>query len=228
MIPVIGIPHYGEWRHTEKLLASIPRDRVELIHIVDNTPSYGRIEVSDPQVVISRPWRNIGVAAAWNAVIKWNPEQRWWFLVNNDIVLSEENLDAIERAMRLYDAATFGGMHAFGIRQTAIQKVGWFDENFAPCYFEDNDWDYRARLLNVHVEKGLGPVAHHYGSAVIRDSEKYRSLNGRTFPMNQRYYEQKWGGSVDHEVYTTPFNRGGSPREWTLDINRLANQSWKE
>lgn len=228
MIPVVGIPYISQFDLLARCIISIPYDRAERIHVIDNSSMYGAISYrSDPRVVVTRPDHNIGVAASWNSIIKWNPQARWWFIINSDVAFIPEDLDRLETAMRLHDVVTFSGMHAFGVRASAIQKVGWFDENLHPCYFEDNDWSYRAHLLGVHIEQ-ITPQAEHFGSATIRGDERYRLENNRTFPMNSAYYAQKWGGPVGHEVYTTPFDKGGSPRDWTLDLSRLANMTWKE
>lgn len=227
MIPVVGIPYLSNPDLLEQCLASLPRDRVGRVHIIDN--SFGGLTIPDVegQVVVTRPHHNVGVAQGWNDVIKWNPFARWWFIINADVAFVPDDLDRLEAAMRIHEVVTLGGMLAFGVRASAITKVGWFDENLVPCYFEDNDWDYRCKLLGVHVEK-LGPPAYHFGSATIRRDERYRALNNVTFPQNERYYVEKWGGKVDHEVYTTPFDKGGSPRDWTLEMTRLSTMAWKE
>jgi len=42
------------------------------------------------------------------------------------------------------------------------------------------------------------------------------------------YFHEKWGGSPYHETFTTPFDAGGDPSVWKLDIDRLRDQTWKE
>ena len=228
MIPVVGIPYISNFDLLDRCIGAIPYGRAERVHIIDNSPHISRLEYPNrPDVVISRPQHNVGVAASWNGIIKWNPGADWWFILNADIVMAPQDLDAMERAIKSSDVVTFRGMHAFGVRRTAIERVGWFDENFIPAYFEDNDFSYRCRLMGVEIQQ-LDGGFDHIGSATIRRSEHYMRENHRTFPLNQGYYLAKWGGSVGHEVYTTPFDRGGSPRDWTLDMTRLVNQSWKE
>ena len=127
--------------------------------------------------------------------------------------------------MKLNEITYIGSMSSFGIRASCVQKVGWFDENYVPAYCEDIDYDYRCRLLGVHIEN-VGPVAVHHGSVTLKNSKHYQAENARSYPSNKRYYEAKWGGFVGDETYTTPFNRGGSPRDWTLDMGRLQGLSW--
>lgn len=226
MIPVVGIPHLADYDQLARCIGSVTR-HAERVHIIDNSPPMERFEYPHPDVFVTRTHRNIGVGAAWNLLIKLNPWARWWAIINDDVEFGPTTAEALEQAMKVHEVVSFRGFHAFAVRASAIQKVGWFDENFVPAYHEDNDWHYRARLLGVHLEQIDGDLVH-AGSAVIGNSEHYRRENNRTFPMTQMYYREKWGGFVGHETYTTPFDRGGSPRDWTLDMTRLANQSWKE
>jgi len=228
VIPVVGIPHLSNDDLLVKCIESFPEGSYGKIHVIDNGPGLDAgILAAFPNVYVTRTHHNMGVGAAWNLIMKLNPFERWWCIINNDVAFIAEDLARLERAMRVHDVVTFQGMHAFGMRASAIASVGWFDENFVPCYFEDNDWDRRASLLGTMVHQ-IEPQAYHFGSAAIKREDRYRRENNRTFPGNQAYYVAKWGGSVGAETYTTPFNRGGSPRDWTLDMNRLANQSWKE
>jgi GT2 family glycosyltransferase len=227
VIPVIGIPYLTRPDLLAKMLETIPRDSVERIHIIDNSPPDMALRAADDrQLVVSRMHHNMGVAASWNLIIKANPKAPWWAIFNSDLFLEPEDLTNLEETMRTNDIAFMGGLHAFGVSQRAIAEVGWFDENFVPAYFEDNDWHYRARLAGFEVA-WLGSPGH-FGSHVIRSSVLYASENRRTFADNERYYVAKWGGGTAAEVFTTPFDKGGSPRDCTTDITRLAELTWKE
>lgn len=227
MIPVVGIPHLGDYELIDGAVVPLLR-RAERIHIIDNSTTIGRIEMHYPNTVVSNMHHNLGVGASWNLIIKLNPWARYWVIINNDVRFGAGDLDLLEEAIRFYDVVTFGGMHAFAIRSSAIKRAGWFDENFVPGYFEDNDYHRRCELLGVSYHQLTENNLTHLGSQLIKRSEHYRSENSRTFPRNRGYYVEKWGGPVGEETYTTPFNRGGSPRDWTLDITRLTTQAWKE
>ena len=150
MIPVVGVPYLMDFELLDRCISAVQVGRAERIHIIDNSPHLGRISYPmRPDVVISRPERNVGVAGAWNNIIKWNPDAGWWFIINADVILTPGDLDLIELEMRDHELVTFQGMHAFGIKPSAIERVGWFDENFVPAYFEDNDYSYRCRLMGV-------------------------------------------------------------------------------
>lgn len=228
MIPVIGIPYITRPDLLADVLSAIRKDQVGRIHIIDNSaPDLSlRVNNDDPQLCITRMHRNIGVSAAWNIIMKANPMADWWCILNSDVILTDSDLPALEAAMENSECVLAGGMYAFGIKPSAIQKVGWFDESYVPAYCEDIDWVYRAKLLGVNVEQIPGFL--HFGSHAIKSNPHFVEENRRSYPQNRRYYERKWGGFVGEEAYTTPFDAGGSPRDWTLDMDRLRDLTWKE
>lgn len=92
---------------------------------------------------------------------------------------------------------------------------------------EDNDWVYRSQLAGIHIEP-LPAGYTHFASATIKSDLGLWAQNGRTYPRNVAYYIQKWGGEMGREVFSTPFNAGGSPAAWTLDLRRLAELTWEQ
>jgi GT2 family glycosyltransferase len=225
VIPVLGIPCLNRFDLLERCLASIPGDLCSRIVVVDNGDSDFTSE--DARVHVIRPGHNLGVAASWNLVIKANPKKRWWAMANADVEFSRADLERLIEGMRTHDLTMMGGFLTFGVRASCIAKVGWFDENFVPAYYEDNDFVRRCELVGASITN-LPQPTEHFGSATIRSSAFYRTQNDRSFPANQRYYLAKWGGLPEQEVYTTPFDAGGSPRDWTLDMTRLADLSWEQ
>jgi GT2 family glycosyltransferase len=117
---------------------------------------------------------------------------------------------------------------AFGINRAAIGRVGLFDENFHPIYCEDADYEYRLRLAEVpDIDLPSGATHAEGGSVTYRSDPTYARRNAATYPANLAYYQAKWGGPLrGGERFTTPFDAGGSVREWTLDLARLAAQAW--
>ena len=228
MIPVLAIPGLNRPDLLANCLGSIDTEIQRLI-VIDNS-SDGRIgdvaaefnaEVIDAGV-------NLGVAASWNLAIKANPQARWWAIANLDIRFGPGDL---ERLAEFVDRETpivgcllrFG---AFGINRAALETVGWFDENFHPIYCEDCDYEYRCQLAAVPIIDIPSTTEHLEGGSVsLHDG--HRDDNARSFPANHAYYEAKWGGSVrGGERFTSPFNRGGSVADWTLDPSRLRELAW--
>lgn len=86
----------------------------------------------------------------------------------------------------------------------AFQAVGGWDTHL-PWYFSDNDVYRRLRLAGYEmVESGL-PVKHE-PSQTIKNDPFLNHINGITFPIYARYYNEKWGGEPGHETFDTPFN----------------------
>ena len=89
---------------------------------------------------------------------------------------------------------------------TMVREVGPWD-TILPNYFADNDYYRRVRLAGYEmIETGL-PVAHvGGGSNTINSDPRRRFLNGVAYPLYERYYATKWGGTPGRETYVQPFN----------------------
>lgn len=92
------------------------------------------------------------------------------------------------------------------IGSAALNTIGYFDENLFPIYFEDTDWQRRAELagLKRHLLPDSGIT--HQGSATRNLSEDHYHAFLQSYPLNETYYVQKWGGAPGHECYPVPFN----------------------
>jgi GT2 family glycosyltransferase len=219
MIPILGIPILNGPRHLDELIASIDYP-VERIVVVDNGDVVGDIGHT-----VIKPRCNLGVAASWNLIIR-SFSAPWWVISNHDVVFSPGDLARLaERVSNEGGVAMLGGFTVFGISNGVIPRVGWFDENFTPAYYEDNDFDYRCRLAEVNVSSLPASLCHRT-SSTLRDDPEYRAQNTRTFASNKQYYLDKWGGEPYREKFTTPFDAGGDFRDWRLDTSRLEAQRW--
>ena len=225
MIPVIGIVHYKDPIVTENCLRTIPDDIYYEMVIVDNTDEANAPAHVKPDARMIRFRGNMGVAHAWNTIIKATPHARWWMLCNNDIEFIRKDFERMETAMMANDIVKMGGFEAFGIHRRVVKEVGWFDESFHPAYCEDNDYQHRVEQTDLKHHWMHGPFKH-LGSNTIRSDPALRERNNETYPSNVRYYLSKWGGEMGREIYTTPFNKG---EQWpvTPDIDRLAQLAWR-
>lgn len=103
------------------------------------------------------------------------------------------------------------GFSAFGLVKGCFDKVGCFDENFLPCFHEDQDYAYRCRLAGLH-EVGIEAGLTHGGSKHLLDDsalyvEAIRARNGVTQPLNGEYYRSKWFGDAGEEGTINPFDK---------------------
>lgn len=229
MIPVLIVPILNRPELLDKMLASIDHP-VEKVIIIDNGDVLDEGWVTwHAQYRVIQPGHNLGVAASWNLGIKCSPTAAWWFITNHDIEFGPGDLERLDQSVEPRANAVYYtlGMAGFAVTPPAIQSVGWFDENIHPAYDEDLDWQRRARLIGVkEIETGF--TGTHVGSATIMANPYLRMQNGGTHAANDRYYAEKWGGAkAGGETFTSPYNRGGSVADWTLDIRRLREQAWK-
>jgi GT2 family glycosyltransferase len=224
MIPVLGVPVLNRPDLLYTMLSSTKGVDIEQIVIVDNGDVVP--EITNGNIRVIRPGHNLGVSASWNLILKSTPKAPWWMFSNSDIEFAPGDLDRLSHHMETEGGvALLGTFSVFGVTAQALETVGFFDENFAPAYFEDNDYDYRCQLAGISLV-GLPTGLRHEISSTLRSSESYHRQNQYTFACNQDYYRRKWGGNPTNEEFKTPFNSGQDPRSWTLDIRRLAAQAW--
>jgi hypothetical protein len=156
---------------------------------------------------------NLGVAASWNrGVAAAQARGDEWLVVCSAAVAFGEpgGLDFVEQLIAGRDVveAWWLGWHLIAFRLTVFDRVGTFDENFWPAYWEDNDFGYRLTLSDVEtpwakprVDANLSMFGHAVKlSDVVVDNDKLRA-----------YYFRKWGGYTSEEKFTTPFNIAGAP-----------------
>lgn len=225
MIPILGIPILNRPELLWRMLRSIDVAVGEIV-VIDNGDCIHEVPEGVPDFTHVWPGYNMGVAASWNHVVKMRPRAPWWAIFNFDLTMAEGDCQRLEDEMeRTGGLVLLAGMSAFGIDRATVRQAGFFDENFVPAYFEDDDYKHRARMAGVTVTSLPWGAAHEI-SATMRASDELRRRNEYTFPLNREYFRQKWGGSPYREVFTTPHDGGGSVRDWTLSIDRLADQSW--
>jgi GT2 family glycosyltransferase len=215
MMLVLGVPVIRRYDLLARLLrtASVGMLKPDWYCIVDNG---GKLEESGivipkPALII-KPKQNIGCSGAWNAIVERFPDELV-VIANDDIALGSDSLAKMRRSI---DEAAFvlgTGFSLFMQRPSVRQDVGWYDENFFPAYFEDND--YMRRLALAHVATlHIDAEATHDGSASLHvlPAAEQRAFGGH-FEGLRRYYVRKWGGQPNSERFDKPFN-GSPPAGW--------------
>jgi len=98
----------------------------------------------------------------------------------------------------------------FMVDNRLFPRVGQFDENFIPAYFEDNDMHTRINLLGFRAG-ATGSAQYYHAASQTQKPDSFHQM----FESNRDYYISKWGGMPHQETYKTPFNRSDtSPKEW--------------
>lgn len=92
-----------------------------------------------------------------------------------------------------------------------FEKIGTFDENFWPAWYEDNDSHRRAQLLGYReICTTAAPMIHIGGVSTSM-------MANPSSETSRLYYMKKWGGIPwpASEVYDHPYNDETiSPKEW--------------
>jgi GT2 family glycosyltransferase len=245
MIPLIGVPVINRGDLLLDLISSIdyPVAKLAIVqnsHQSDVVDAIKKIkEGLNPNiksVYISSPFRNLGVSASWNHIITSFPEVPYVVIPSADIKFGAGDLEkVVEVNSHAPDAfLSMEGFACFVITQSVVEKVGLFDENIYPCYYEDNDYHRRIKLANAQflTMTNLG-VIHQGGSQTIMSDPDYNTANGRSFSMNADYYFDKWGRTSpvhDYDsMYHHPFNdttRQAYDWRYSPYRKRILNSIW--
>jgi len=177
--------------------------------------------------------RNLGVAASWNFIIREGMRMghELIFIGSNDTLLRPGALESVVAYHKTDNEVSWhiNGWNFFAIHARAVERVGWFDENFYPAYKEDQDYNYRCDHL-AGAKRVAGPCfgrAEHLGSQTIRSNPDYLALNDRTSRWNRDFYIRKWGGDAGCEQFTTPFGRADKDWRWWPDPGAsIADRCW--
>lgn len=156
--------------------------------------------------------RNIGVAAAWNKFMAL--DQDYVIIANDDIKVHHDSIEKLISAADTHpddvlftSAGLAGNAYSFFLlKQKGYKAIGMFDERFYPAYFEDNDYDYRRRLLGYTFVLIPDLTLDHVGSSTLKKyTQDELQQHHYAFNRNNIYYQNKWGGNPGVEKYTTPF-----------------------
>lgn len=194
MVPVLIIPVLNRYDLLARCIASIDYP-VEKLVIVDNGDSAEIFKSEFVERVFK--WRipnNLGCCTSWNWGIVGTQLAPWWLISGNDNVFEPGALETFVAEARR-DAVVLSASHprwtAFTIGDEVIQKVGLFDDNFHPAYFDDNDYTMRCKALGVDVVDGHARVRHDNSSTINSDPQLLEWNQRVSFPASNDYYQNK-------------------------------------
>jgi GT2 family glycosyltransferase len=204
---IIGIPTINRADLLNEALANYFEDFKDTeIVICDNGKQ--DIITRERNFVLYKPEQNLGVSGSWNMIMDYADKVNGThvLILNDDIYLgkSQEEINTIIRLWKPEFICTELNWCSFILSVEAYKKVGKFDENFFPAYFEDNDYFRRMQLAGVTiiVNPMLNPVVYRNSMTIQKTPE----LNNG-FEKNRQYYISKWGGQPTQETFGTPFNQ---------------------
>lgn len=188
MIPVLGFATLKRFDLAERLLRSIDYP-VEHLVIVDNSGTCSWNPVKPDFVVnmwVIRVPFGLGLVGAWNLIVKSTPYAPYWVLVNDDAWFEPQQMKNIEaevdtQALNFLDIVPQWSGVVFG--EGMIDKVGLYDENFYPLYFDDNDLERRVDLAGID-KKSIQCKMGHNNSSTLHSG--FESVNSRSYSNNAK------------------------------------------
>lgn len=190
MIPVLGFCTLKRFDLAERLLRSIDYP-VEHLVIVDNSGTCSWNPVKPDFVVnmwVIRVPFGLGLVGAWNLIVKSTPYAPYWVLVNDDAWFEPEQMKKIPeqvdtQALNFLDIVPQWSGVVLG--EGMVEKVGLYDENFYPLYFDDNDLERRVDLAGID-KKSIQCKMGHNNSSTLHSG--FQQVNSRSYSNNQRLY----------------------------------------
>lgn len=176
-------------------------------------------------VVIDNWNNNIGVGPGWNVGLDLCIAQQIdkAIIVNDDVVfrhgVASRMLHMLDQGYDLVSPQNETGVcHPYGLNfwcfairpEQFVDRFGYFDENFAPAYYEDDDMAYRMKLAGGKMLNLPNKIYHS-----VMGTEVSPEVHSSLYRKNLAYYVEKWGGEPQHEEFKTPFNRiDRSIKDW--------------
>lgn len=177
-------------------------------------------------LIVDNTVNNKGVSASWNMGIdKMVADNSEWLIVLSAAMRfgepgAQDFINALQQAPSMVVECEMGhGWHLIAFRREVIEKVGRFDENFYPGYYEDIDYSYRIQLAKFEIPWtkvfcDVSNMGWSHGCML----GKVKVDGDKLF----RYLMAKWGGVRNKYEYKNPFNNpDNSIKYWNHgDINK--------
>lgn len=210
MIPVLGFCTLKRFDLAERLLRSIDYP-VEHLVIVDNS---GKCEWNPvkPDFVVNmwviRVPYGLGLVGAWNLIVKSTPYAPYWVLVNDDAWFEPGEMKKIPEqvdteALNFLDIVPQWSGVVLG--EGMVDKVGLYDENFYPLYFDDNDLERRVDLAGV-AKKTIACRMGHNNSSTLHSG--YQQKNSVSYSNNNKLFDVRASeGRIEASVWSLKTRR---------------------
>lgn len=181
-------------------------ENYEFIMVNDGSPlKYKGFNEADTLIIHKKP---MGIAPSWNDGIKVS-RGKYVVVINDDIGARPGWLEAMVEALDKVPNSVVSSVmvehlpgytgicerrewfpgSCFMLTQKAIKKVGLFDEQFTPFYYEDVDYWTRVYKKGFVVARNHNLQIQHKESDVLHKIEN----NGEIFNKNKEKYLKKWG-----------------------------------
>ena len=197
MIPVLTIPVLNRYDLLDKLLDSINYP-IENIFIVDNGGQY-KLDKRHNNLnikVLNMPC-NFGVGPSWNLGIKCYPHSEYFTFIAIDAELLPNSLEKMGKNSNKDSMVISNyGFSFFSIGAEIVKKVGLFDENYYPAYYEDFDFEDRVRKMGYKNNIKYPDVNINLldTTVTVKSDPKLMAGKNITDISNKAYYDAKFAG----------------------------------
>lgn len=150
---------------------------------------------------------NLGVAGAWNVGARAMLDEGRDYLV---LLSASVEFGPRLHCTWLWQMEQFWGAkvieadghswHLIALHRSCFERIGLFDANFYPAYFEQIDWCYRLRMIGW--EQGWVRV---WVNALSRGVAAHNHLVACPAAPLLAYYAAKWGGPKGEETWVQPY-----------------------
>jgi glycosyltransferase involved in cell wall biosynthesis len=195
MVPVLIVPTFNRYDLLDRLLDSIDHP-VETVIVVDNGGRCPQLRIPGTvhQTIVWRIPDNLGVSTSWNFGIVATQSAPWWLIAGDDCQFEPGMLAVIASEARR-DAVVLADVQprwsVFTIGDQVVARVGLFDDNLHPAYFEDNDYAMRCSHKQTPLVSGTGKVRHDNSSTIGADRRIKEHNDTVSFPANKAYFDEK-------------------------------------
>lgn len=143
---------------------------------------------------------NIGISRAWNIGAKRVIEQELDYLViMSATMVFEKGMNDLVAAMEAnsspYGLETQHIWHLICLKRKTLERVGLFDENFYPAYYEDSDYIRRMELTGIHNPMSRTQRLPKAQIAASHQGDAQALKNGLSVNLEacRQYFVYKWG-----------------------------------
>lgn len=222
-IPVAIVPILNRFDLLFEMLESIDYP-IDNLLIIDNSNSLKNIDnvklnsALDKTVIhiLNMP-ANMGVAGSWNLGIKCFPHSPYWLFMSNDnhwLNGGLEEMQTLSEPSKLVMSNV--AWNSFSLGSEVVKKIGLFDENYHPAYYEDTDYMERLRSANMLdcIVWSTAPIKQISSATTVKSSEQFSKRNTITNQNNYEYFMAK--------IYSNNTHLNCSP----YDLQRRINNEW--
>ena len=213
-IPTAVVPVLNRFDLLFQMLESIDYP-IDNLLIIDNSNSLENINnvnfnsaLDKTKIQILNMPANMGVSGSWNLGIKCFPHSPYWLFMSNDNHWEAGGLAEMQ-SLSSPDKLVMSNVawNSFSLGSEVVKKIGLFDENYHPAYYEDTDYMERLRFADMMdcIVWSTAPVKQISTATTVTSSEQFFQRNINSNQSNYEYWSAKMNSDHTH-LNCSPYN----------------------